>query len=167
MAARSLAALRANLPERHRPIDQLAALLDALSGARDAWTHVGVRSFPVGEGNLAEDRYRALLREAQSRESLEPSVPFDDDGAYRDGARRPDGGSTATVALVSIVLMVTAEVPETGSASLETGLGLLRSMNTVRGHTLGCEIVWMPVLHTAAGMPRAELEARAPRLRRI
>lgn len=167
MAARSLAALRADLPERDRPVDQLPALLDALGGASEAWTHVGVRSFPVGDGNLEEDRYRALVREAQSRESLEPNVPFDDDGAYRDGARRPDDGAAAPVALVSIVLLVATQMPETGSASLETGLDLLRSMSHACSHTLGCEIVWMPVLRTRDGMPRAELEARAPRLRRV
>ena len=165
MAARALALLRATFAADARPLDQLPALLDALFDAADRWTHVGVRSFPPGDG-AAEDRFRALVREARSREGLEVGVLFDDRTGYRDGARHAGLEVPMPLALVSVVLMTTAKLPETEPARFASGLSLLGSMRGALVDVVGCEITWMPSERTVDGMTRAELETRAPRLRR-
>lgn len=163
MPAARLSALRRALEAGDHPGElythRLARLLAALGDAPDAWTHVGVRSFPAGPAEGVHDRYTALVREVHAREGADVArgaAP----GGYRGGGV---GAGEPVLALVTIVVLATLELPEMPPARRDVAREMLDLLARAAASAVTAEIVWLPE-RTIDGVSLDELLARAPRL---
>jgi hypothetical protein len=167
MPSTRLAALRAGLEGASpyaRPPGELGKLLRALREEEAHWTHVGVRSFPLGAADAAHDRFTALVREARARGTLDADPAEGAERGYRTAGSELPGPS---LSLVTIVALATREIPEAPPASRPAAtilLGALERIASAHPDTLmATDVVWLPE-RTIDGLTQSELEGTAARL---